>query len=155
MEDKITIIEGPPPTFEQVNDGWAIGLNESPFLYDLMLTRLRTFNGESLVERCHRAWSQQSSIYLHYRNLDGLEEQVPIMAARTMEAEDGPMLVLWVRTEPEDVDVEFDIDYDDEDEFDSDIDDLSELDDLDRLDDDYDDFDEDDFDDDEEDNYEE
>ena len=30
MEDKITIIEGPPPIFEHVNDGWALGLNESP-----------------------------------------------------------------------------------------------------------------------------
>jgi hypothetical protein len=24
MEDKITIIEGPPPIFEQINDGWAL-----------------------------------------------------------------------------------------------------------------------------------
>jgi hypothetical protein len=153
MEDKITIIEGPPPTFEHVNDGWAIGLNESPFLYDLMITRLRTFNGESLVERCHRAWSQQSSIYLHYRNLDGLEEQVPIVAARTMETEDGPVLILWVRTEPDDVEVEFDIDDEDE-EFDSDIDDLSDLDDIDDIDD-FDDYDDDDFDNDNEENFEE
>ena len=153
MEDKITIIEGPPPTFEHVNDGWAIGLNESPFLYDLMITRLRTFNGESLVERCHRAWSQQSSIYLHYRNLDGLEEQVPIVAARTMETEDGPVLILWVRTEPDDVEVEFDIDDEDE-EFDSDIDDLSDLDDIDDIDD-FDDYDDDNFDNDNEENFEE
>ncbi len=30
MDEKITIIEGPPPIFEQVSDGWAMGLNESP-----------------------------------------------------------------------------------------------------------------------------
>jgi hypothetical protein len=28
MDEKITIIEGPPPVFEAVNDGWALGLNE-------------------------------------------------------------------------------------------------------------------------------
>lgn len=57
MENKITIIEGPPPTFEAIDDGWALGLNEGPFLYDLAMTRLRTFNGPALVERCHRAWN--------------------------------------------------------------------------------------------------
>ena len=30
MDEKITIIEGPPPIFEQVNDAWAMGLNERP-----------------------------------------------------------------------------------------------------------------------------
>jgi hypothetical protein len=96
MEDKITIIEGPPPTFEDIQDGWALGLNESPFLHDLALTRLRTFNGPALVERCHRAWRNQSTIHLHYRNDLGLEERVPIVAARTMDSADGNVLLLWV-----------------------------------------------------------
>ena len=43
MDEKITIIEGPPPIFEHVNDGWAMGLNESPTLSIPALTRLRTF----------------------------------------------------------------------------------------------------------------
>ena len=43
MDEKITIIEGPPPTFEAVNDGWALGINESPYLFDVAMTRLRTF----------------------------------------------------------------------------------------------------------------
>ena len=30
MDDKITIIEGPPPVFEPVQDGWALGLGEGP-----------------------------------------------------------------------------------------------------------------------------
>ena len=51
MEEKITIIEGPPPTFEDVSEDWVMGLNESPTLADVALTRLRTFNGPSLVER--------------------------------------------------------------------------------------------------------
>jgi len=33
MEDnKITIIEGPPPVFEPARDGWALGLCEGPHL---------------------------------------------------------------------------------------------------------------------------
>ena len=51
MEDKITIIEGPTPVFEDINDGWAVGLNESPILYDTIFTEVRTYNGPALVER--------------------------------------------------------------------------------------------------------
>ncbi len=115
MDNKITIIEGPPPTFEDIDDGWALGLNESPFLYDLALTRLRTFNGAALVERCHRTWNDQDIMYLHYRNDYGMEERVPIMAARSMETNDGQVLLLWIRRKPEESEVEIDLDDDDED----------------------------------------
>jgi hypothetical protein len=99
MEDKITIIEGPPPTFEAVNTGWALGLNESHLLYTVGLTRLRTFNGHSLVERCHRAWRHKNTINLEYRDENGLENYSPILAARTLEVDEGQMLLLWVRQE--------------------------------------------------------
>lgn len=101
MDDKITIIEGPPPVFETVNDGWAVGLNECPGLYSLALTRLRTFNGPALVERCHRAWKDQSAMFLHYRDPLGMEERAPIMAARAVETQDGHVLLLWIRRPPE------------------------------------------------------
>ncbi len=125
MEEKITIIEGPPPTFEEVADGWAVGLNEGPFLYDLMLTRLRTFNGPALVERCYRVWNNKSNIYLHYRNELGLEEKAPIMAARSLDTSDGGVILLWVRLQPEDVEIELGFedelnDEDDDEEFISD-----------------------------------
>jgi hypothetical protein len=118
MEDKITIIEGPPPVFESVNDGWALGLNESPWLYDLTLTQVRTFNGPALVERCHRAWKQGITMYLHYRDEMGLEEKAPILAARSAETADGQVLILWVRQLPEieDLNDESDEDVDDDDE---------------------------------------
>jgi hypothetical protein len=106
MDDKITIIEGPTPTFEEINDGWALGLNEGPVLYDLVMTRVRTFNGPSLVERCHRAWNDQSNIFLHYRNELGLEEKAPIMAARSVDTQDGSVLLLWVRLEFEETETE-------------------------------------------------
>ena len=116
MDDKITIIEGPPPTFDPVNDGWAIGLTEGPFLYDTVVTHLRTFNGNSLVERCHRAWKDHSNIYLHYKDDMGLEEKAPILAARAIETEDGEILVLWIRQKPEETELELDIDIDDDDD---------------------------------------
>jgi hypothetical protein len=119
MDDKITIIEGPTPTFETVDDGWAIGLNESPYLYDTFVTRLRTFNSHALVERCHRAWNDQSSMFLHYRNDIGMEEKVPIVAARSIDSQEGQVLVLWIRLQPDDTETEIDISDDDDDNFES------------------------------------
>ena len=121
MDERITIIEGPPPVFETVDDGWALGLNEGPYLYDLALTRLRTFNGPALVERCHRAWKNQQPIYLHYRNDMGLEETAPIMAARTLETEEGHMLLLWCRKDHGETLTEADFGDDDEDFDDPDL----------------------------------
>lgn len=112
-DDKITIIEGPPPAFEPIQDGWALGLNEGPIVFDMATTRLRAYNGPALVERCHRAWNNKGSMVLHYRNTLGLEEQATIMAARSLETDDGHMLVLWIRRDVEEVDVEIDIDDDD------------------------------------------
>jgi len=108
MSDKITIIEGPPPTFERVNDGWAAGLHESPHLLVPALTRLRTFNGHALVERCRRAWANKSHIHLHYRNEIGLEQTTPILAARTVETPEGHVLMLWVYLDRERVEYELD-----------------------------------------------
>jgi hypothetical protein len=109
MDDRITIIEGPTPNFEQVNDGWALGINESPYLYDLALTKLRTYNGPALIERCHKAWSKQAAMYLYYKNEIGLEDHAPIMAARTMTTDEGQLLLLWVRLKAEESEVELDL----------------------------------------------
>jgi len=134
MEDKITIIEGPTPEFEDISDGWALGLNESPMLYDTIFTQVRTLNGPALVERCHHAWKQHNTIYLHFKNPMGIEEKAPITAVRSVETEEGQILLLWVRQLPSYEDL---IDIADE---------MSDYDDIDEDDDDFDD----DFDDDEE-----
>jgi hypothetical protein len=97
MDDKITIIEGPPPNFEDVHEGWPLGLNESPSLHKLALTRLRTFNGPALVERCYRAWHKQQNIQLEFRAADGLIHKTPIVASRTLEMDEGQLIFLWVR----------------------------------------------------------
>jgi len=120
MDDKITIIEGPPPVFEQVQDGWAMSLNEGPSLSVTAMTRLRTFNGPALVERCYRAWREQHPIRLHYRNEMGLEQTAPILAARNVETEDGHMLLLWIYLDSEDI--EYELDLGDDEELDDDLD---------------------------------
>lgn len=113
-DDKITIIEGPPPTFEAINEAWALSLNESPSLYNIVMTRLRTYNGPSLVERCYRAWRKQDRIELEYRSMEGLTNRAPILAARTFEIPDGQVLVLWLRMDMEEIETEADSDDDTE-----------------------------------------
>ncbi len=112
MEDKITIIEGPTPVFEPVQDGWALGLNETRQFSHTALTRLRTFNGPALVERCYRMWSQRQPITLQYRDEAGLEASAPILAARSVETDDGQMLLLWLHVERDDMELEIDSDDD-------------------------------------------
>lgn len=96
MDDKITIIEGPTPTFEYCAASWAESICETSDPENVMTTNLRTMNGPGLLERCHHTWAQQDTMYLHYRNTIGLEERVPIIAAETQDTEDGQKLVLWV-----------------------------------------------------------
>ena len=122
MDDKITIIEGPPPTFEAVSDGWVLGLNESPEPHNLAITRLRTFNGQALLERCYRAWRKGNGINLEYRDDTGLEAFAPIVAARTVDTDEGQVLLLWVRLEADES--EYVMDDDADDDFDPDDGDL-------------------------------
>ncbi len=123
MEEKITIIEGPPPTFEQIPELWVHGLSEGAMQSEMVMTRLRTFNGPSLVERCYRAWNNQRNIQLEYRTSDGLNAEAPIIAARNMETDEGDMLLLWLRLPDDSVELEigYGDDFDDDD-FDDDWD---------------------------------
>ena len=96
MDDKITIIEGPTPTFEYCSANWAESICETSDPEEIMTTNLRTMNGRGLVERCHNTWSQRDTMYLHYRDTMGLEARVPIIAAEMMETEEGQTIMLWV-----------------------------------------------------------
>jgi hypothetical protein len=117
--EKITIIEGPPPTFEAVSDSWAFGLAEGPIPFQIALCRLRAVNGPALVERCYRAWHAGQPTSLEYRSEDGLTHEAPIVAARWAEVDEGQILLLWIRLQPEDVEFEIEVD----DELDEDADD--------------------------------
>lgn len=118
MEDRITIIEGPTPIFEPVKDGWALGLNETSSFSVTALTRLRTFNGPALVERCYRRWNQHLPINLHYRDDVGLEATAPILAARSVATDEGQVLLLWLHVERDDMKLEINADDSDDDELD-------------------------------------
>jgi len=120
MDDKITIIEGPSPVFEMTPDIWLHGLVEGVSQAEIVATRLRTFNGRELVERCQRTWQEQQTINLEYKTMDGLLAEVPIVAARILDTEEGDVLLLWVRF-PDDS-IELDIDYEGDDAFDDDWD---------------------------------
>ncbi len=127
--EKITIIEGPPPTFELVSDSWLLGLTEGPIPTRVAMCRVRSINGPTLVERCYRAWREGQPIRLEYRLEDGLTQQVPIVAARWSELEEGDVLQLWVAYKEEDIEIEIDLDIDDfydeiDDDLDDDIDDI-------------------------------
>lgn len=121
MDNKITIIEGPTPNFDSVEtdfimgvNGWTAGLSEGPYLYDTAITTLRTFNGEALLERCHKAWAHKATMFLEYRDPIGMKKEVPIVAARAVDGDGGDLLVLWVRRDPEEgEEADIDIDFDD------------------------------------------
>ncbi len=119
-QEKITIIEGPPPTFEAATEPWLYGLVEGPAPSRVALCRLRTFNGPALVERCFRAWTNGQTAALEFRSEDGLTQQARIVAARWAEVEDGQVLLLWVGLDESDIEVQIEV----EDEIDDDADDL-------------------------------
>ena len=91
--EKITIIEGPPPTFEVVSDSWLLGLIEGPYAGMVAMCRVRSLNGPTLVERCYRAWRDGTPMNLEYRTEDGLTQEAPIVAVRWVEVADGHMLL--------------------------------------------------------------
>jgi len=122
---KITIIEGPSPTFEFVSDAWLLGLTESPLPSRVAVCRVRTFNGPALVERCYRAWRDSQPIHLEFRGEDGLTQQATIVAARWIGRPDGHLLMLWVRLDEDDTGVEIGFDLDNfDDDFYRDLDDF-------------------------------
>lgn len=107
-QQKITIIEGPPPVFEDPGAAWPASLGDSIRPYRSALTRMRTFNGPALVERCYHAWKKREPIVLEFRAPDGRITQAPIQAARYVPTAEGQLLMLWVRLDPEEVETERD-----------------------------------------------
>jgi hypothetical protein len=103
---KITILEGPPPTFEAVADPILYGLWEAASPAHIVMCRLRAHNGPALIERCYRAWKQNQPITLEFKTEDGLTIEAPIVASRWAEVDEGDVLMLWLAME----EVEFEID---------------------------------------------
>ncbi len=115
-ERKITIIEGPPPTFEVAMDEWVFSVVEGPRPPRIAVTQVRALNGPALIERCYRAWRQREPIHLEFRGADGLIQRVPIVAAHYSQIDDADVLRLWVMVEDPDMEVSYEfIDEDAED----------------------------------------
>lgn len=114
MTEKITIIEGPTPEFQEVNGLWIQGVAESPGQYDTYFIELRAFDGSSLVDRCSSAWEKNEPIVLEYRTETGLTDEISIIAAHLEETDEGDVIQLWVRQPREDV--EFELKFDDNDD---------------------------------------
>ncbi len=93
----ITIIEGPTPDFHMVGDPWALSVLEGHSAYMPAACQVRSFNGQTLMERCERAWSTQRPIRLDFRQMDGLRRQVDIIGARLDKVDGVDVLNLWVR----------------------------------------------------------
>lgn len=105
INNKITVIEGPTPEFEAVNQEhgfniphpWSLGILEGPNYYNTAFTALRTFNSEMLLERCQNAWAADLPMYLVYRDPIGLQKETQIIAARSVKLDEGELIQLWVR----------------------------------------------------------
>ncbi len=93
----ITIIEGPTPDFHPSPYLWFQSILEGPEDAEITMCELRTFNGESIIERCRSAWDSGRSVKLDYPDYMRLRKQIDVVAMRLQEEETGPMLVLWVR----------------------------------------------------------
>jgi hypothetical protein len=95
----ITIVEGPPPEFMEVDTDWTASLAEGSFPAIVAMCETRTLNGEALVERCRRAWQEGRSARLDFPQPDGGRAEVEIVAARWELVSEGQKLVLWVKVE--------------------------------------------------------
>ena len=101
----ITIVEGPQPEFVSHEETWALSLLEGYGYIGTDRCQLRTFNGAAMVERCRKAWTEGRPVLLDYPNRFGLRQHVEVIAARYQEMEQGPLLLLWVRSpEPDEAD---------------------------------------------------
>jgi hypothetical protein len=109
MDNRITIIEGPTPDFNLIEDpqeegsasAWTVGVLEGPLLYRVATTNVRSFDSQALLERCTRAWKQNQTMILEYRDEIGLRKEAQIIAAQALTVEEGDVLQLWVRRDLE------------------------------------------------------
>jgi hypothetical protein len=99
----ITIIEGPPPDFKGAPENWTQSQLESARAYSVSRCQVRSFNGQALLDRCRRAWSEHNSIYLDFPTYSGLRRRLEIVAAQFEHLPEGDMLNLWVRHLPEQI----------------------------------------------------
>lgn len=95
----ITIVEGPPPEFTEVDTYWTASLAEGRSRSIVAMCETRTFNGQALVERCRQAWEEGRFARLDFPRPDGGRAEAEIIAARWEQVSEGQKLILWVKLE--------------------------------------------------------
>jgi hypothetical protein len=94
--EMITIIEGPPPEFMLAQDAWSTSVWEGQLPRAVGVCQMRTFNAQGLMERCQRAWRDGRSVHLDFPQMDGLRQEVEVLAAKPGHMEEGDLIYLWV-----------------------------------------------------------
>ncbi len=95
--ERITVVEGPTPEFHPAPEGWAHALCDTSRGSVPVRSRMRTFSGPKMLERCTRAWGEGRAVVLDFPDQVGLRKQAEIIAVRWEEVEEGHVLHLWVR----------------------------------------------------------
>ena len=107
----ITIVEGPPPEFMEVDTDWTASIAEGPFPATVAKCETRTLNGKALVERCHQAWHEGRPARLDFPQSDGERDELEIVGACWEQVSEGQKLILWVKVEDFEVVEEDDLEY--------------------------------------------
>ena len=94
--EMISIIEGPPPEFLLAQDAWSSSVWEGQMPRAVGVCQMRTFNAQSLMDRCYRAWRDCRSVHLDFPQMDGLRQEVEVLAAKPGHVEEGDLIYLWV-----------------------------------------------------------
>jgi hypothetical protein len=94
----ITIVEGPPPDFQDVANEWSIGVLEGTEEANIALCEMRTFNGPQMVKRCEDAWAEGRPARLDFpTGEDGERGELDIIGIRWDEVDEGHKLFIWLR----------------------------------------------------------
>jgi hypothetical protein len=94
----ITIVEGPPPEFQDVSNDWAFSVSEGMEYSDVALCEMRTMSGPKLVKRCLDAWREGRPARLDFPTGEGRERgELDIIATRWEAVDEGHKLYLWVK----------------------------------------------------------
>jgi hypothetical protein len=94
--EMISIIEGPPPEFMLAQDTWSTAVWEGQTPRAVGVCQMRTFNAQNLMDRCRRAWQTGRSVHLDFPQMDGLRQEVEVLAAKPGHVEEGDLIYLWV-----------------------------------------------------------
>ncbi len=109
----INIIEGPTPDFH-ASPHWMQSIYEGPMDQEVAVCELRTATGESILERCNRAWKEGRLVKLEYPDELRMPQQVDVVALRLGEVTEGQTLRLWVSVPVDYEAIEDEVDDDDD-----------------------------------------